>query len=287
MERHLLVTISEDKSALHGIRFVASFFQAKENVRLTLFYTTSQPMTGEIVGFAEKAERERLQHAREARAQQALDQAVKTLVDLGFPAENIEARLKFRKYTKGLDIINEAEQGLYDAVVLGRRGLTALEELVETSVSRELLTTRFGSPIWICRMPETGRRNVLLCVDDSEQAMRMADHVGYILANEPSHTVTLMNVFDPGSGDRPFAEALFAKARELLHDNGVADARIETRMVEAYNAPAAIMERSRDYAAVAVGRTGQSHGFLKRLFMGSVSTVLFRQLTGAALWLQH
>ena len=43
MNKHLLVTISDDRSALRGLRFVCSFFEHKQDVRLTLFNTAPQP----------------------------------------------------------------------------------------------------------------------------------------------------------------------------------------------------------------------------------------------------
>jgi len=45
MERHLLVTISEQQSALCGVRFVGYFFSNKENLKLTLYYTAPRPAT--------------------------------------------------------------------------------------------------------------------------------------------------------------------------------------------------------------------------------------------------
>ena len=41
------------------------------------------------------------------------------------------------------------------------------------------------------------------------------------------------------------------------------------------------------YAAVAVGRTGAGQGLLEKIFMGSVSDTLFRELERAALWVCH
>ncbi len=47
MEKHLLVTVSDDLRILHGVRFVGSFFRHKADVKVTLFYVA--PL-GELSG---------------------------------------------------------------------------------------------------------------------------------------------------------------------------------------------------------------------------------------------
>ena len=42
-ERHLLVTVSEQQSALYGVQFVGHFFSNKEGLKITLFYTAPKP----------------------------------------------------------------------------------------------------------------------------------------------------------------------------------------------------------------------------------------------------
>jgi hypothetical protein len=38
MRKRLLITVSDDTSYLHGVRFVSSFFRSKSLVNVTLFY---------------------------------------------------------------------------------------------------------------------------------------------------------------------------------------------------------------------------------------------------------
>ncbi len=39
MEKHLMITVSEDKSCLSAARFAGSFFSDKQNLKITLFNT--------------------------------------------------------------------------------------------------------------------------------------------------------------------------------------------------------------------------------------------------------
>lgn len=287
MNKHFLLTVSADRTASWSVRFIADFFRNKQKCELTLFYTARipEPPRATLPSYEERQEMEQLQDARGKMGRRILQVARDALLASGFSGDNVHEKIHFCHYSKALDILKEGEDGLYDAIVLGRRGLGWVEELVESSVSHEILNMRGTVPVWICRVPQLGQRHVLACVDDSEQAMRMVDHVGFVLADEPEHDITLLNVYDPGSGDRIFAEEIFSRCKEILQENAIPPERVHTRMVESYNTSKVILRLAENFAVVAVGRTGEDRGLMRKLFLGSVSTTLYRQLQGRALWL--
>ena len=53
------VTVSDRKSATHGVRFVGNFFASRKKIKLTLFYTIPKPdetginIGGKLPTFAE------------------------------------------------------------------------------------------------------------------------------------------------------------------------------------------------------------------------------------------
>ena len=206
---------------------------------------------------------------------------------MGMPKERIRTRFKYREYSTAKDILTEAHQGLYDAVVLGHRGISSLESFWSPSVGRTLLDTAFALPLWICRRPDFSRKNVLLCVDGSGPSLCMVDHVGFMLAQEPEHHVTLFMVQMPNMEDETVTGHVFGLARKTLMGNGLPAERIQTKTVSSPEPPAAILAEAQEgnYAAVAMGRTGRTHGFLKRIILGSVSTSVFSGLEGAVLWI--
>ena len=165
MERHLLVAVSEQKSASYGIQFAGHFFSDKEAIKMTLFYTAPRPPAVWEGERTHESDRQRDQQAKqyEARGREALESAKQALVRFGFKEAHVEKKLQFRQFSKVKDIIQEGARGLYDAVVLGRRGLSWLEEVLDESVSRDLIETRVNFPIWACRRPEIERKNVLVC----------------------------------------------------------------------------------------------------------------------------
>jgi nucleotide-binding universal stress UspA family protein len=285
LEKHLLVTVSEQKSAFCGVRFMGKFFDSKHEFRLTLFYTRPRAsiVWREEKTFKTQQETKARESKLETTGRKALNDARQELVKSGFQQDKVHTKMVERQQSKAMDIISEGDSGLYDAVVLGRRGLSLLEELIEDSTTREVFSVKSGFPFYICRLPDFDRSNVLLCVDGSEPSRRMADHVGFMLSAENRHTVTLFHVRQ-GAADN--AEMHLSRARDALTDNGVPSGSIFEKVVEGKNPANEILAEANEnkYAVVATGSTGTGQGLKARLFMGSVSMKLLHEMTGAVLW---
>lgn len=288
MRRHVLVTVSDDPHAMQGVRFVCGFLLERD-VELTLFYTAPRP--AEV--WAEERDHWRLEEydtraaANRERGRRALDAAMDMLLEAGFDEALVQAKLTMRGVTTGADILRECEQGRYDAVALGRSGAAGLESLMHESVTRDILDRGFVAPLWVCRSWAPGRDGVLLCLDGSGASLRMADHVGFMLEAQPAHRVTLFAVSGRGPLGAGDPAPVFARAREILAENGVGPDRVDEATATGGAAGAILAEAARGaYAVVATGRTGQGRGLLRRVFMGSVSTALLRDLDGAALWVR-
>lgn len=281
MDRHLLVTVSEQKSALYGVKFVGNFFSDKKGLKITLYYTC--PRAAAWDDDIHKGNQARQEKQYEARGRRALEDAKQTCCRLGFEADQIAFKLESRKTSKVMDILYEGAKRRYDAVVLGRRGVSWLEEAFDESVTKGLLKETFHFPVWLCNKPEPHGKNVLVCVDGSEAAYRMTDHVGFMLEKESRQAVTL---FVAGE-DLKASEKIIAEALVQLAKNGFPEQRIKTLIIPEKNAAAAILleVKGKQYAAVAVGRRSSAQKTLKGLFFGSVSTRLFNEMEGAGLWI--
>jgi nucleotide-binding universal stress UspA family protein len=285
MKLHFLVTISDDVSALHGVRFVASFFKNKSDVKLTLLYVATSTDTSDRSAPLHPFPVEPKLSGRQAeKGNAALESARKLLLSRGFREDAVTTRLVNKKFGTVKDIASEARSGHYDAAVLGRRGYALFEKTLSTSVSREMMEYRIDFPIWVCRHPEEGRKNVLLCVDDSEPCLRIADHVGFILQNQEDHSITLLHV---DSGECKHVCDVMVRTRQQLLDNQVAAERIRELVVPQQRVVSAIQEEvdKGRYAAVAVGRGGgQKKGLIEKWIIGSVSMKLLEVLEKATLW---
>lgn len=283
MKKKILITVSDETSHLYGIRFAGCFFKNKSAVEATLFYVAPRADFGEPGQVGRYA---RTRRAIQTRAATALDAARKQLLELGFAAENVSTGFTFNEFGTVKDIIRKARSGKYDAAVLGRRGYVLFESLLATSVTKELLAREVDFPIWICKSPEESRRNVLVCVDGSDAALRIVDHAGFMLAEESDHCVTLFHL---DTGERPDRDALMEEARSKLIANGVSGERIET-IVErsaATGVAKKILDKAAagNYAAVGVGRVGIRKGGFKEWLVGSRTMKLLESMEKTGLWI--
>lgn len=290
MDRHLLVTVSGDLSAMSGVRFVGGFFGDKGGLKITLFYTAPRPpaLWGGELNYETLNEYETQARKNELKGKRALEEAMRLLVREGFSEDRVNAKLTLRSVSTAKDILREGEEGLYDALVLGRRGVTRLEEFLEESVSGQLAFHNAACPLWICRRPDLERRGVLLCLDGSDASLRTADHVGYMVGGLERHVVTMVQVRRSAGGGEETVAAVFGRARSILEENGVDPERIREKVVTDGPAPKALLAEAAGgrYAAVAIGRTGRGRSLLRRMFMGSVGRTMLQELDGACLWMR-
>jgi nucleotide-binding universal stress UspA family protein len=283
MEKHLLVAVGDEYASSLSLRYVYGFFSRRDDVKLTLFYVSPKTPSHAAAATGQGQDPPRCR-VGDAAALPALEKAKSWLLDMGFPKANVFTKTCRSDQGVVKDIIKECEAGLYDAAVLGRRGLSWFDEMFTDSVSHKILWEAVGFPIWVCRNPDQNRKDVLVCLDGSPQCLRVADHAGFILAGEPAHDITLLNIRAEDSAD---PGPVFAKAKEILAENGVAPGRVRTRTVTSPNPSQAILKlaKTENYAAVAIGRTGDRPQALMEHIVGSTSLKLLRKLEGAALWL--
>jgi len=287
MEKHLLVTVSDEFHTSQSLRFVHQFFARREDVLLTLFYVVPRRPDWRLDPINLEANPEAVVHIEEDKAVHgvpAMEKAMDWLHTMGFGKDQV--RVKFSKGKLGTvkEIVKESEAGLYDAAVLGRRGLSWFEEMVTDSVSHRILWESLTFPIWICRNPERGRKNVLVCVDGSDECMRVADHVGYMLRHEPGHNIALLHVC---TDDRCVnAEEIFGRAIAEIKNNGIAEDRVAIKVLTSSNPAKTILHEANahKYAAVAIGRTSHKPSTLNHIF-ATTSLKILRGIEGAALWL--
>ena len=213
--------------------------------------------------------------------------AKEELLKLGFDEEQVATKLRPRRLSKVNEIIQEGSGGKFDAVVVGRRGLSWLEHAFDESVTRDLFEVTWDFPLWLCRKPDLQRKDVLACVDGSEAANRMLDHLAFILKQEQDQNITLLTVSKKGNVGNGSAEEVLQKSRTLLVGTGISTDRIRFKVIHEASPGKAIMQEAdrQRFAVVAVGRTGTGMGLIKKVFVGSVSRALFHELEGAALWL--
>ncbi len=269
MNKHVLVTISDEPSCFYGVRFVGNFFENKDNFHITLLYVAPpQPKGIEAVNGVE-----------------AQKMAFDLLELLGFPRKNINTKILERKFGTVKDIINEGRKGLYDAVILGRRGYLAFESLLGTSTSREIMESRIDFPIWICRHGDYTKKHILVATDGSEASLRIADHVGFMIKDE-KHIVTVCHVGEDFHEARQFVE----ETVNAIVVNGVSTDRIRTEIiVDRRPVDVVLLDKmqAQNINVLAVGRSKAKEGTIKGWFSGSCSSKLLSKMEVGSLWVSR
>lgn len=205
----------------------------------------------------------------------------------GFPEDSI--KLKVPKREKGIarDIVMEAKGG-YDCVVVGRRGMSKLKDLVMGSVSTKL-TERLDFVPLIVVGKEPHPKAMLLALDGSENSMRAVDFVGDMVGGD-NREVGLIHVIRGENKsllkeERERINTVFDEARTRLIKSGFKSYQIKTRIITgAHSRAGAIFQeaKSKGYGTIVVGRKGLSK--VREFFMGRVSNKVIHMAKKHAVW---
>jgi nucleotide-binding universal stress UspA family protein len=144
MAQKILIALDDSQNAARAAEYVAKSFTKDSQV--TIF-----SVLPDTAALCEMNSPSLTRHFKEQQAQfchledqkkelikKAQEKARDALVHEGFKADNIQLKAQTRKKGVARDIINEAENG-YDAVVLGRRGISGIKEFFLGSVSQKVV----------------------------------------------------------------------------------------------------------------------------------------------------
>jgi hypothetical protein len=290
MEKHFLVTISNDVEHLYGVRFICSFFKEMSEHNLTLLHICrldDNKMSKALSEMWTDPDK-KIQGNLTIGVRRAIDRAMVLLGKSRMSIDQVITKTVAERYGKVKDILTEGADGLYDAIILGKRASYTLQwaferpgdEMAQTIIKDTCCT----SPLWICPESKQDRKNVLLCIDGSEDAYRAADHVGYILSAQDQHTVNLFHVVNT-IGEA--SDKIFERAESILREHGIGSERIARKTGWGLTVTGSILSEidKGGYAAVAVGLHGLEHGVMKEFNMvGGTTSKLINKLENTALW---
>ena len=225
------------------------------------------------------------------------------MVWMGVSEERIETTTQKKMMGICKDILDCAQKGLFDAIIVGRRGLSPIQETFMGSTTTKLLEHSRVVPVWIVDGDVTSMK-IMLAVDGSEASLRAVDHLCFMLGGNDKARVTLFHVkprfrdfceihFDKkegavdeviARGAKRFIDHFYAHALKKFRAAAVKEDQIEIEVAErTMDVGKAITNYAKEgnYGTVVVGRSGASHAF----FMGSVSRRVLNKLSGCAVWL--
>lgn len=226
------------------------------------------------------------------------------LVRAGVPERAIVTKNLPRSRGAAKDILDHAQEGLFDAALVGRRGMSSIEEMLMGSVSSDLIQNSRLIPVWLVD-GEVGSGDILAAVDGSENSLRAVDHLCFMLSGNPAARFCLLhitpmlrdycavdfsNTEEPEleeaavQGDRRCMDDFFGAALKKLREAGIAESQMEIKTATtAIGVGREILKaaKGRGCGTIVMGRRGVNKSF----FSGSVSHHVCQNLADAAVWL--
>lgn len=224
------------------------------------------------------------------------------MIGMGIAENRIENATRQKVLGICKDILDCAEQGLYDAVLVGRRGLSRIQKTFMGSTTAKLVEHSTVIPVWVVDGEITSMK-LMLAVDGSDTSLRAVDHLSFMVRGNDKVKVTLFHVtptlrdycvidFDEresavgeviARGTRRCIDHFYAHTQRKFKEAGVHENQIEPKVIKrAIEVGKAIVDHARkgDYGTVVIGRRGVNEAF----FMGSVSKYVLDRISGRALW---
>jgi nucleotide-binding universal stress UspA family protein len=308
MVKKILIAVDDSLQSKNAVRYVTRLSARLENLNIVLF--NAQPMVSQfLVDEAKKkvdSQRE-LKAVMERNAitsQKLLDNFRLLMGQEGVDESRIQTVIQPRKLDIAKDIIDFAQDGRFDALVIGRRGISSLQELFMRSVSSNITQNSNVIPVWIIG-GDVAPAKFLVAVDGSEYSLRAIDHLAFALSDAVGISLTFLHVrpklkdycevdFEATQaqaledlirkGDKACIDNFYTVALKKLNEFDIGEDRIQTKTVTGVaNIGAAILKevQTGNYDTVVMGRSGVNKSF----FTGSVTSTVLNKISKGAVWL--
>ena len=195
MLKKILIAVDGSPYSTHSLRYLGQLFHHLPDIHFHLLSIVPASSAGsaardwlteaELLNTVSSATRNLL-----VAQKKYMEQAVDTLKRLDIPGEQVHTSVRLSQRSVADDIIHEARQGKYDALLIGRRGIGKLEEMIMGSVSATILEKCHDVPLWIID-GQVNSCKFLVPVDGTCHSLKAIDHLAFILADNPCAEVTL------------------------------------------------------------------------------------------------
>jgi nucleotide-binding universal stress UspA family protein len=145
MARKILLAVDESKNSLKAVDYVAKNMQPTASV--TLFSVVPDPTAAcgldspSLTPLFNKNRKTfcSMEDTKKSSVKAFMEKAKQVLVQGGFPSKNVGIKVRKKKVGIARDILKEAQQGKYDTLVIGRRGLSGIRQFLFGSISNKVV----------------------------------------------------------------------------------------------------------------------------------------------------
>jgi nucleotide-binding universal stress UspA family protein len=241
---------------------------------------------------------------RKAKAEKYLKDARDRLIRNGFKEEQIEYSVVSSAASFAVSIHHFANQGIFDGLLVGRRGVGKMGEMFLGSVSGDLMKQCHEVPLWIID-GEVTSTSFLLAVHSRPESLMAADHLAFMMQNNLDTRIYLYHsdaafgstkVSPPEEFHKRWGEQwcrqyldldnhLYRAHERILVENGIEAEQITT--IEPHmdlDAGHDLMRQAKKHACgtIVIGRRGRE---AEKGLLGGVSDRTTQQAEDMAVWL--
>jgi nucleotide-binding universal stress UspA family protein len=307
LEKRILVAVDDSAYSRKAVEYAVEMGSVIKDLCYTLFNV--QPTISEYllkdahVNPKARAALKEVTKKNHVTSTKLLDELKSQMIKKGVDEKCIDAVTRPKIMGTAKDILNHGKQCLCDAIVLGRSGVSRLEEAFLGSVANSVLEHSRTTPIWA-----TGNNlnslKIMMAIDGSESSLSAVDHLSFMLEGNQDIKVTLLHVtprlkdyctieFDEegeileyviAEGSKKCVESFYIHAQQRFRDAGIKESQIDIQEVKStVNVAKTIVDEAEKggYGTVVVGRRGMNQSF----FMGSVSRRVLNKASNFAVWL--
>ena len=307
MEKKILLAVDDSVHSKNAVNYVVNMASTVKKPKFTLFHV--QPCVSQYLleeaekNLKAKAELKNLIRKNGEASQRILEKCKTQMVNMGIGENCIEMTTQPRILGIAKDIIDRAQQGLYDAIVVGRRGLSRIQKAFMGSLAADLVEHSKIIPVWVVD-GEIKSQKIMLAIDGSESSLKAVDHLSFMVGGNPDVKITLYHVIPRvgeycvvdftvkygnmeeivAHGARRCIEDFYAVAQKKMRRAGIEEGQWNIKTVKrTANVGKAIVDEAKkeDYGTVVIGRRGTGRSF----FTGSVSRFVIDNSAHKALWL--
>ena len=307
MDKKILLAVDDSLQSKDAVKYAVAISSTVKNLHYVLFHV--QPMISHYLldeartSPQARAELDKVNKKNDASARKTLEQYQNNMMRMGIDEKRTEIVTRPRTLGLAKDIIDFGHVGRYDAIVVGRRRMTRLQEVFMGSVSSNLLEHSQFIPVWLVD-GEVAPDKIMVAVDGSESSLRAVDHISFMLMRNPNVAVTLLHVmsnakefYEESLDEEPSAELedlvssddkkridqFYSLALKMFKDVGLSESQIDIQTVEGRRRPGKVIieiAEKGNFGTVVIGRRGINKAF----FTGSVSHYVINKASACALW---
>ncbi|CAK8711283.1 MAG: universal stress protein [Candidatus Electrothrix sp. AW2] len=192
MKKKILVAVDGSVYSSNSLDYLIRLFRENDAFDIDLFAAVSAGSKDQ--SWMNEVDPHRIENTvvlqRKAIAAKYLKDARMRLVRNGFAKENITSIVHASSQGITGSIYHFAKENLYDGILVGRRGVGRVGEMLLGSVSADLVRQCHEIPIWIIDGNVTSTR-FLLAVHTCIHSLMAADHLSFILKDNPTAEVCI------------------------------------------------------------------------------------------------